>query len=343
MNMNPSAGITAAQTASAPAAPVSGAMDKVLNDGARSSLEVIQDRAMTNPNIARGAERKRAGIEAGLMDKQGKDLTGTQKTLGGLEKLYNDQEAETAKQLTPEGLRDARLARMYGARAGAAGAARGQSMLDAAKNKKGAAAEKIKNYTALMDKEAAAIKEVNALAGEAYKQAVTMSTDALNALSTLNAADQAALDKYLDRVSAQNKAEMNAKVQLELGKSVADLKKEIQATNDIQRLGSLLDAMLKTKASTLQTEIDGLSLKLSGDELKNKTFLARQASQDTYSPIINMLMEKLGISAKGSSAIGGLGNPTGAGSTGGMQATPTSAAASALSQYGGNMGQFGVK
>ncbi len=241
------------------------------------------------------------------------------------------------RQLSPAAQNDKYLARMYAARAGAAGAARGNSILDFYKGSKEQANEKIQNYNAIMEKQVEAVKQVNEEAGKAFDKAVESQNSAATLFGTVLGGDITAANSYLDREAANNRAALNAEVQLKLGKDVNELKAAIQETNKISSLTAMMTKLQNAQTETIkilngETRMDS---SLSKDEKAAEMAMNRVDTVNNLKPLFDMISNQL------------LGKPNtgdtgGTGDEGGKQVKPTDAAASALSQYGGNMGQFGI-
>jgi len=310
-------------------------------DGKAVNLaDIMKDRALADPTKVRDDAALQAKKDFGYMDKDGKSTTGDQRTIAGLADLYDKQEKETARQLTPAAQNDKFLARMYAARAGAAGAARGNSILDFYKGSKEQANEKIQNYNAIMKKQVEAVKQVNEEAGKAFDAAVESQNAAATLFGTVLGGDITAANSYLDREAANNRAALNAEVQLRLGKDVNELKAAIQETNKISSLVAMMKELQVAQAETIKT-LNGetrMSSSLSKDEKAAEMAMNRVDTVNRLKPLFDMISNQL----LGKPNTGDTGGTGGTGDEGGKQVKPTDAAASALSQYGGNMGQFGI-
>ena len=307
-------------------------------DGKEVNLaDIMKDRALADPTKMRSDAALQAKKDFGYTDKDGNSTTGDQRTIAGLAELYDEQEKETARQLTPAAQNDKALARMYAARAGAAGAARGNSILDFYRGTKEQANEKIQNYNTIMKKQVEAVKQVNEEAGKAFDKAIESQNSAATLFGTVLGGDITAANSYLDREAANNRAALNAEVQLRLGKDVNELKAAIQETNKISSLTALMSKLQVAQTETIkalngETRMNG---SLTKDEKAAEMAMNRLDTVNSLKPFFDMLSNQL------------LGKPNtgdtgGTGDEGGKQVKPTDAAASALSQYGGNMGQFGI-
>ena len=310
-------------------------------DGKEVNLaDIMKDRALADPTKVREDAALQAKKDFGYIDEKGKSTTGDQRTIAGLAGLYDEQEKETARQLSPEVQRQKSLARMYAARAGAAGAARGNSILDFYRGTKEQANEKIQNYNTIMKKQVEAVKQVNEEAGKAFDKAIESQNSAATLFGTVLGGDITAANSYLDREAANNRAVLNAEVQLRLGKDVNELKAAIQETNKISSLSTMMSKLQVAQTETIKT-LNGetrMNSSLSKDEKAAEMALNRLDTVNKLKPFFDMLSNQL----LGKPNTGDTGGTGGTGDEGGKQVKPTDAAASALSQYGGNMGQFGI-
>ncbi len=307
-------------------------------DGKEVNLAgIMKDRALADPTKVRDDTALQAKKDFGYVDEKGKSTTGDQRTIAGLADLYKKQEKETERQLSPAAQNDKFLARMYAARAGAAGAARGNSILDFYRGSKEQANEKIQNYNTIMKKQVEAVKQVNEEAGKAFDKAVESQNAAASLFGTVLGGDITAANSYLDREAANNRAALDAEVKLKLGKDVNELRAAIQETNNISSLGVMMGKLQTAQTETIKTLNDEtrMNSSLSKDEKAAEMAMNRVDTVNNLKPLFDMISNQL------------LGKPNtgdtgGTGDEGGKQVKPTDAAASALSQYGGNMGQFGI-
>ena len=262
-----------------------------------SAADILKDRALADPTKMRGDAALQAKKDFGYIDEKGKSTTGEQRTISGLANLYDKQEKETARQLTPDVQRQKFLARQYAARAGAAGAARGNSILDFYRGTKEQANEKIQNYNTIMKKQAEAVKQVNEEAGKAFDKAVESQNAALGVFGTILGGDSDAYNKYQDREAANDRAKLNAEVQLKLGKDLNELKAAIQETNNLQAMGTLLTQMQAAMDASIKARNEEIRLdsSLDGDAKSEQMALNRVNITEMMRPFIQEIQRKMGL------------------------------------------------
>lgn len=262
-----------------------------------SAADILKDRALADPTKMRGDAALQAKKDFGYIDEKGKSTTGEQRTISGLANLYDKQEKETARQLTPDVQRQKFLARQYAARAGAAGAARGNSILDFYRGTKEQANEKIQNYNTIMKKQAEAVKQVNEEAGKAFDRAVESQNAALTVFGTVLGGDQDAYNKYKDREAANDRAMLDAAVRRELGKDLNELKATIQETNNIQAMGALLNSMVTTLDASIKATNEEIRLdsSLDGKEKSERMAVNRINKTEMMRPLMEQAQSKIGL------------------------------------------------
>jgi hypothetical protein len=337
VNTDPS--ITQKQLAAAPSKAVSGGLSD-LNDmiktGMKTDPAAIKTAAVTKGRLEQGLDK--------IDPKTGKQVSaeGSPLTLEGLENLQKERQDLLAEQQTEEGgARDARLARMYAARAGAAGKARGDSMLQAQQDERNLAGTKINDYVSRIQKKTAALKTINEQAGKEFELAQTKKLKNMEIYANLAAEDRKTFDAYLDRVAQGNRAQVNADVQMALGKDVNALKLEIQRTNQITTLTGLLSSFNKLSAAMEESKMADLARQgiTAGNPQYDDAVAKIQAEvQFAYGPLIKSVTQRMmefdaggqGPTQRGSAFTGGA--PQGGGSNT-KQAPATSTQSNFLQQY----------
>ena len=337
VNTDPS--ITPKQLAAAPKNAVSGGLGN-LNDMLKTGMQ-------TDPDAVKTAAVTKGRLEQGLdkIDpKTGKQVgaEGSPLTLEGLENLQKERQDLLKEQQTEEGgARDARLARMYAARAGAAGKARGDSMLQAQQDARNLAGTKINDYVSRMQKKTAALKTINEQAGKEFELAQNKKLKNMEIYANLAAEDRKALDAYLDRVAQGNRAQVNADVQMALGKDVNALKLEIQRTNQITTLTTILSQFRQLSTAMEEIKLNDLArqgITKGNPEYSDAVAKIQAEVQAAYGPLIKSVTQRMmefdaggqGPMQRGSAFTGGAqqggGRPT-------QQAPATATQSSFLQKY----------
>lgn len=292
VNTDPS--ITPKQLADAPKNAVSGGLsdlNAMIKTGMKTDPDAIKTAAVTKGRLEQGLDK--------IDPKTGNQVSaeGSPLTLEGLENLQKERQDLLKKQQTEEGgARDARLARMYAARAGAAGKARGDSMLQAQQDARNLAGTKINDYVSRIEKKTAALKTINEQAGKEFELAQNKKLKNMEIYANLAAEDRKAFDAYLDRVAQGNRAQVNADVQMALGKDVNALKLEIQRTNQITTLTTLLSSFNKLSSEMEEQKMADLARQgiTAGNPQYDDAVAKIQAEvQFAYGPLMKSVTQRM--------------------------------------------------
>jgi hypothetical protein len=294
VNTDPS--ITPKQLAGAPTNAVSGGLsdlNAMVKTGMQTDPDAIKTAAVTKGRLEQGLDK--------IDPKTGKQVSaeGSPLTLEGLENLQKERRDLLAEQQTEEGgARDARLARMYAARAGAAGKARGDSMLQAQQDARNLAGTKINDYVSRIQKKTAALKTINEQAGKEFELAQNKKLKNMEIYANLAAEDRKAFDAYLDRVAQGNRTQVNADVQMALGKDINALKLEIQRTNQITTLTGLLSSFNKLSSEMEEQKLAELHRTGARDKFTDQQYSDAVAKiqaevQLAYGPLIKSVTQRM--------------------------------------------------